>query len=95
MTERMQAFRTRIDAEGWICPNPQPWNTLWEMLPGKKQTGAGWTPPLPLILAAWDTPALWKNVRFIEHLDWAEQHDASDPVLDYLESLSPADWYRV
>lgn len=73
-----------------------PWNALWEMLPGKARIGTGWSPPLPLILAAWwDTPALAKKLRFIEHLDWAEQHGAGDTVLDLLESLSPTDWYRL
>jgi hypothetical protein len=95
MTDRMRAFRDRVNAEGWICPNPMPWNALWEMLPGKKQVGAVWSPSLPLILAAWDAPALMKKVRFLEHLSWADEHGAADAVIDYLESLSPADWYRL
>jgi hypothetical protein len=36
-----------------VCPVPQRWNELWEMLPDRKRVGNGWEPPLPLILAAW------------------------------------------
>jgi hypothetical protein len=94
MTDRMRAFRARVDAEGWTCPNPERWNALWEMLPDKRRQGSGWEPALPLILAAWwDSPILAKKLRFLEHLDWAETHDAGDDVLDYLGSLSAADWY--
>jgi hypothetical protein len=89
----MKAFRDRLNNNHWICPNPIPWNTLWEMLPGKKPRGSSWEPSPPLILAAWDTPHLFKRARFFEHLDWADQHCAGNVVLDYLETLSPTDWY--
>ena len=35
-----------------VCPMPQRWNALWELLPNRKRVGGGWEPPLPLILAA-------------------------------------------
>ena len=41
-----------------VCPQPQKWNELWEMLPDRRRAGEGWEPSLPLILDAWwDTPA--------------------------------------
>jgi hypothetical protein len=95
MTDRMQAFRAHADANGWVCPNPMHWNSLWEMLPHKHRQGSGWIPPLPPILAAWwDTPILVKKLCFLEHLEWAEKRGAADAVIDFLESLSPTDWYK-
>ena len=48
-----------------ICPQPQLWNELWETLPNKKRVGAGWEPPLPLILGAWwNTTDLEKKTAF-------------------------------
>jgi hypothetical protein len=39
------------------------------MLPKRKQEGAAWQPPLPLILAAWDeTPAISKMLRLADHI---------------------------
>ena len=58
-----------------VCPMPGAWNELWKMLPNKRQIGAGWQPPVPLILGAWwDTGALEKQLRFIEHLKYAESN---------------------
>lgn len=72
-----------------------PWNTLWEMLPGRLRVGDGWQPALPLILAAWwDTPALQKHLRFLEHLEWAHSHGCIAQVETYLRALPESDWYH-
>jgi hypothetical protein len=64
------------------------------MLPEKKQTGAGWQPPLPLILAAWsETNDEAKQQRFHLHLRYADEHGALDKVSDYLQALEPRDWH--
>ncbi len=34
-----------------VCPKPQKWQQLYEMLPNKKRKGVGWEPSLPLILS--------------------------------------------
>lgn len=74
--------------DGRICPQPQRWNELWELLPNRERKGAGWTPPLPLILAAWwETSDTQKQERFYEHLIWAENHDALGAVLNFLKKL--------
>jgi hypothetical protein len=36
-----------------VCPVPQQWHHLYEMLPDQCRRGNSWEPPLPLILAAW------------------------------------------
>ena len=79
-----------------VCPQPKLWNQLWEMLPDREQVGAGWEPPLPLILAAWhDTPAMLKMLRLAEHIQWAEKHNALELVAVFLRSLREEDWYHV
>lgn len=60
-----------------VCPQPQRWQALWEMLPDRKRAGSGWQPSVPLILAAWhDTPAILKMARLAEHIEWAAAHGA-------------------
>lgn len=79
-----------------ICPQPTLWNKLWEKLKNKKQVGSGWQPSLPLILAAWwDTPALFKQIRLIEHLNWADQQGQLNEIADYLTSLTEEQWFHL
>lgn len=83
-----------IEKDGRICPQPDKWHKLWEMLPNKKRKGAGWEPPLPLILAAWyDAPIILKKIRIQEHIKWAETHGMLEDVYNFLKSLKPEDWY--
>lgn len=77
-----------------ICPQPQVWNRLWEMLPDRRQVGAGWEPPLPLILAAWwRTSDDEKQQRFHDHLRWASDHGAFGDIEQFISSLKPDDWH--
>jgi hypothetical protein len=81
---------------GRVCPMPQKWNQLYELLPGRKRVGYGWEPPLPLILAAWhDTPALAKMLRLREHLEWADRHGALPAVAAFVESLHEQEWLHL
>jgi hypothetical protein len=78
-----------------VCPQPRCWQALWEMLPQRRQTGAGWEPPLPLILGAWHYASdIEKMQRFAEHLEWAERHGLIAAVGRYLRDLSEADWHH-
>ena len=77
-----------------ICPLPLYWNTLYEMLPEKKRAGNGWEPALPLILAAWDSPILYKVLRLQEHLQWAIDHGTLIEVSEYIMSLPESAWYH-
>ena len=77
-----------------ICPQPQQWNALWELLPDKKRKGLGWEPSLPLILAAWwDTPTLAKTIRFKEHIDYAYKMGCIAAVDQMLRSWKDDEWY--
>lgn len=76
-----------------VCPNPLLWNDLWEMLPDRTQSGGGWQPSPPLILAAWHyTSALEKQLRLAEHIRWAAEHGGLDPVDTFLRGLREQDW---
>ena len=74
---------------------PQRWNALWELLPDRRRVGAGWEPALPLILAAWDeTPYLPKMIRVAEHIEWAADHGALEPVAAFLRGLREDEWFH-
>ncbi len=78
-----------------VCPLPDVWLTIWNMLPNKKRNGNVWNPSLPLILAAWhDTPAVMKMLRLLEHLEWADANGVIDEVDSLLRSLDEAAWHH-
>ncbi|MBN2387687.1 MAG: hypothetical protein JXB85_11770 [Anaerolineales bacterium] len=94
MSDKLSDLLEFVKSENRICPNPQEWQVLWEMLPDKKQVGLGWEPPTPLILAAWwEAPALSKIVRLAEHIQYAAEHGALDGVDTYLRGLKPEQWF--
>ena len=79
-----------------VCPMPQHWSKLYNMLPDTTRKGAGWEPPLPLILGAWDdTPAILKMMRFTEHIEWAAARGSLEVVALFLRELREEDWFRV
>ena len=78
-----------------VCPMPQRWNELWEMLPDRKRIGNGWHPSLPLILAAWwETSDTEKRERFITHLRYASEHGVLDQVSSFLSALTFEQWHH-
>ena len=94
MQEKLSALLEYVRAEGRVCPMPDYWNQLWEMLPDKKRVGSGWEPPLPLILAAWwDTPLLAKIMHLNEHIRYAAEHGVLDEVDVFLRGLKPEKWF--
>ena len=79
-----------------VCPMPQRWNALYELLPNRQRTGGGWKPALPLILAAWhDTPAISKMLRLEEHIRWAAEHNALEKVRVFICNLEENDWLHL
>ena len=76
-----------------ICPMPTEWDILWEMLPNRQKDGAGWQPPVPLILAAWwETSDDDKLQRFLIHIQWAHKHGAFEKIDRFVRSLSGDQW---
>ena len=81
-------------AGGRVCPMPDAWNRLYQLLPNTHRQGAGWEPPLPLILSAWHHSTDWqKAARLREHLDWAASHDALPRVHAFLAALPGDAWH--
>lgn len=79
-----------------VCPQPQHWNELWEILPNRTRVGAGWQPSLPLILGAWwDTTSLQEMLRLREHIEWADKHGAFHLAREFLTSLPESEWFHL
>lgn len=75
-----------------ICPMPQRWNELFNLLRNKKPK----EPSLPLILAAWwETSALDKQIRFFQHLEWAEKNEQIDEISTFILGLPESDWFHI
>ena len=96
MDETAQSLIAYSRQQQRVCPQPRCWQALWEMLPQRRQVGAGWEPPLPLILGAWHYASdIEKMQRLAEHLEWAERHGSITAVGVYLRNLSEADWHHL
>jgi hypothetical protein len=75
---------------------PERWLEFWDTLPERKQLGAGWEPPLPLILGAWNfSSEREKMIRVEEHIRWAEQHNALLEASSFLRGLTESDWHHL
>ena len=95
-SEKAVALLEYAGLNGRFCPQPQAWDRLWKLLPERRQKpSGGWSPPLPLILAAWwDATGLDKMLRLQEHIEWADAHGAIDAVDSYLRGLSEEEWFH-
>ena len=96
MSDTVESLVAYCRENNRVCPLPNLWKRLWEMLPNRVQVEAGWQPPLPLILAAWhDTPAMPKMLRLAEHIGWAAEHGALESVGKFLRELREEDWLHI
>lgn len=79
-----------------VCPQPQKWQALYDLLPGKARVGGGYQPAAPLILASWwDTPSLQKMNRLREHIEWAANHECLELIHGFLVDLPESDWFHI
>ena len=100
MTQSISSSSVRRELErycisdGRVCPLPEHWSKLWEMLPRKmRKPDGGWEPPMPLILAAWDqTSNFDKQVRLREHIMWASFVGCVEEVDEFLRHLDVRQW---
>jgi hypothetical protein len=53
MNDTVPALMAHCRENGWVCPQPQQWQALWEALPERRRVGTDWESLLPLILGAW------------------------------------------
>ncbi|MFH0841593.1 MAG: hypothetical protein V1903_03120 [Bacteroidota bacterium] len=50
---------------------------------------------MPLILAAWwEAGALFRQLRFFEHLDWVEKQNQLDEISDFIYGLPENEWFH-
>lgn len=95
MSVELEELLAFSQAERRVCPQPQRWNELWELLPERKRVGAGWEPSLPLILGAWwHTSDAEKRERFLSHIRWASEHGELSKVAAFIKSLGPEQWHH-
>ena len=93
-TETFKTLWEYCTSNNRLCPTPTKWNDLFGMLKNTKQNSdGGWTPPLPLILFAWETTMpIEKQLRFKEHIQWAYDNKQIEEVGKYLRSLVEEEW---
>jgi hypothetical protein len=77
-----------------VCPNPIPWNQLWEMLRRNRQVADERQPAAPLILSAWHfSDDGMKRARLREQVEWAAEHGAFVATDAFLRGLPSTDWH--
>ncbi len=92
--DQLALLLKHVQAEGRICPQPQRWNELWEMLPDKERLGHGWCPSLPLILGAWaHTSDIEKMHRLREHIEYAASKGELSSIERFLRNLPSDRWH--
>ena len=92
----LEEVLAEITKNNRVCPQPQKWQQLYEMLPDKKRSDSGWKPSLPLILSAWsDTPAMSKIIRLREHIEWAKDHECLPTIFTFLVNLLEKEWHHI
>ena len=96
MNETADQLIAYCQENGRVCPQPSLWNGFWELLPDRNRVGAGWEPPLPLILAAWHhTSDADKRMRLEEHIRWADQHNGLEQASAFLRGLAEFEWHHL
>jgi hypothetical protein len=77
-----------------VCPNPIPWNNIYQLLHKVWHScgAVGEPPPVPLILGGWIyNNDLQKLERWHATIEWATRHRLQH----IIGMLSTDDWYRV
>jgi hypothetical protein len=93
---QIEAVEALVKSNDRVCPLPEKWNALWQLLPNRKRKGNSWEPSPPLILAAWHHSSnLEKMLRLKDHLKWAEKHNALEEIEEYLQTLTEEDWHHL
>lgn len=90
MLDQLLAFVRERDR---VCPLPERWTELYELLPGTTRVGGGWHPALPLILGGWwHSSVRDKRERLAEHIQYAAAHGVLSQVDQFLRGLAESEW---
>lgn len=91
MTADIETLKEYCKANKRVCPVPLRWNDLFNLLKNKKPK----EPSPPLILAVWwEAGAISKQMRFFEHLDWAEKQNQLEEISSFIYGLSEEEWFH-
>ena len=93
-TEAFDSLWAYCTANNRLVPMPPQWNGLYNLLKNTRQKpSGGWEPPFPLALAAWHhSMPIEKQLRFKEHLQWAQVQGQLEEIGNFLHSLPEAQW---
>lgn len=79
-----------------VCPLPEQWQQLYDLLPAKIISGGSSQPPPPISGPAWHaTSAMPKRMCLRDHIEWAEHHGALEVVMQFLQSLPESQWHHM
>ena len=84
-----QRFWSLLDycgAGGRICPAPEAWHRMWQLLDAMATDRKPPRPPAP------DEPGNSLKWALVDHLLWADQLGVFDKVDQFLRSLGPSQW---
>src|SRR5690606_4410899 len=79
-----------------VCPRPERWVELAELLPPRKTLRGMQQPPAAITGAAWKvTPPLTKRLCFREQIEWAERQGVLEIVMAFMQALPEEDWLHM
>jgi len=80
-----------------VCPQPEPWQRLYELLLSVAGSdGTRQPPPPPLTGRAWEaTSAMPKRICLRDQLEWAAPLGALPQVMQFLMSLPEPQWHHM
>lgn len=82
------------EANDRVCPGPEEWMRMWEMLPNRKRGTTGWEQPDPVILGGWRESKQALKTLFIKHIEWAARHGSLHDIDQFLRSLPETSWHH-
>lgn len=79
-----------------VCPRPQRWAQLAELLPVRRTLRGQQPPPAPVTGVAWSsTPPLTKRLCFRGQIKWAEREGVLEEVMAFMQALPEEDWLHM
>lgn len=79
-----------------VCPRPERWQELHQLLPVRKTPRGEQLAPQPPTGPVWSkTAPLTKRLLFREHIEWAEAQGALEGVMSFLQKMQETDWLHM
>lgn len=94
MPAALESLLTFIRAQDKVCPKPEYWNDLWDLLLAREPKPSQVKPGLPLILGGWHYSSdADKRARLADQVRWAADHGRLAEVDAFLRSLLDDQWH--